>query len=118
MPSKRRRQAASLQRGFQLTATSPPPGFFVSVASKGFIQAVSLLFATLAARSISVASKGLMGAKCRRESNGLGCDDVIALHGKPHNRVGASRSQLRTGNRGWGPENESEILRGCCASIE
>src|SRR6266849_2895680 len=60
-PSKRRRQAASLQRGFQLTATSPPPGFFVNVASKGFIQAVSLLFATLAARSISVASKGLMG---------------------------------------------------------
>ena len=33
--------------------------FFVSVASKGLSQAVSLLFATLAGRSISVASKGL-----------------------------------------------------------
>jgi hypothetical protein len=31
---------------------------FVSVASKGFSQAVSLLFATLAGRSISVAVKG------------------------------------------------------------
>jgi hypothetical protein len=33
--------------------------FFVSVASKGLSQTVSLLFATLAGRSISVASKGL-----------------------------------------------------------
>jgi hypothetical protein len=35
-----------------------PPVFFVSVASKGFSQAVSLLFATLAGESISVAAKG------------------------------------------------------------
>jgi hypothetical protein len=34
--------------------------FFVSVASKGFSQTVSLLFATLAGRSTSVASKGLI----------------------------------------------------------
>jgi hypothetical protein len=33
--------------------------FFVSVASKGFSQTVSLLFATLAGKSISVAAKGL-----------------------------------------------------------
>ena len=33
--------------------------FFVSVASKELRQAVSLLFATLARRSISVAGKGL-----------------------------------------------------------
>src|SRR5712691_10235944 len=40
--------------------TIPPlPLFFVSVASKGLSQAVSLLFATLAGRSISVAAKGL-----------------------------------------------------------
>jgi hypothetical protein len=32
--------------------------FFVSVAFKGFSQAVSLLFATLAGRSVSVAAKG------------------------------------------------------------
>ena len=35
------------------------PRFFVSVASKGFILAVSLLFATLAGWFISVAAKGL-----------------------------------------------------------
>ncbi len=39
--------------------TDVPPRFFVSVASKGFSQDVSPLFATLAGRSISVASKGL-----------------------------------------------------------
>ncbi len=33
--------------------------FFVSVASKGLSLAVSLLFATLAGRSVSVAAKGL-----------------------------------------------------------
>jgi hypothetical protein len=35
------------------------PVFFVSVASKGLSHAASLLFATLAGRSISVAAKGL-----------------------------------------------------------
>jgi hypothetical protein len=35
--------------------------YFVSVASKGFSETVSLLFATLAGRSISVAAKGLKG---------------------------------------------------------
>ena len=34
-----------------------PPGFFVSVASKGFILSVSPSFATLAGRHISVAAK-------------------------------------------------------------
>src|SRR5467141_877685 len=37
------------------------PGFFDPVASKEFSQTVSLLFAILAGRFISVASKGLMG---------------------------------------------------------
>jgi hypothetical protein len=37
----------------------PSPLFFVSVAAKGVNFAVSLLFATLAKRSISVAAKGL-----------------------------------------------------------
>src|SRR5258708_14528246 len=40
---------------------APPPLFFVSVASKRLSQAVSLLFATLAGRSVSVAAKGLKG---------------------------------------------------------
>jgi hypothetical protein len=39
--------------------------FFVSVASKGFSQTVSLLFATLAGRSISVAAKGLKEEEAR-----------------------------------------------------
>jgi hypothetical protein len=38
------------------------PVLFVSVAAKGFSLTVSLLFATLARRSISVASKGLRGS--------------------------------------------------------
>src|SRR5260370_40722979 len=42
-------------------AAPPTPRFFVSVASKGLSQTVSLLFATLAGRFISVASKGLKG---------------------------------------------------------
>jgi hypothetical protein len=40
---------------------TPTPLFFVSVAAKGVSFAVSLLFATLAGRSISVAAKGLRG---------------------------------------------------------
>jgi hypothetical protein len=36
--------------------------FFVSVASKGFSKTVSLLFATLAGRCISVAVKGFREA--------------------------------------------------------
>src|SRR5258708_4667515 len=47
-----------------------PPSFFVSVAVKGVSSAVSLLFATLAGKCISVASKGVRGAGCRRESDG------------------------------------------------
>ena len=39
----------------------PPPVISISVASKGFSWAVSLLFATLAGRHISVASKALRG---------------------------------------------------------
>jgi len=54
---------------------APTPVFFVSVASKGVSFAVSLLFATLAERSISVAAKGLAGARCWRESNGRGWEE-------------------------------------------
>jgi len=45
------------------------PLFFVSVASKRLSHAVSLLFATLAGRSISVANKGLTWI-------GIGISDV------------------------------------------
>jgi hypothetical protein len=57
---------------------------FVSVASKGFSQAVSLLFATLARRPISVAAKG-----------------PKAMVGGNPDRAGAGP---RTEVRGWGEE--------------
>jgi hypothetical protein len=44
------------------------PLFFVNVASKGFSDAVSLLFATLVGRLISVASTELMGMGNARTS--------------------------------------------------
>jgi hypothetical protein len=44
----------------------PLPLYFVSVASKGFSRIVSLLFATLAGRSIGVAAKGLREEEVRR----------------------------------------------------
>jgi hypothetical protein len=40
--------------------------FFVSVASKGLSQDVSLLFATLAGRFVSVAVKGLKEEEARK----------------------------------------------------
>jgi hypothetical protein len=52
------------------TPTPPPtPAFLVSVAAKGVSHAVSLLFATVAGESISVATKGLTQANCGREGN-------------------------------------------------
>jgi hypothetical protein len=59
--------------------TYPHPLFFVSVASKGLSYAVSLLFATLARRFISVAAKGFMGTNFLRESSGLRCEDFGGL---------------------------------------
>src|SRR6266478_3753697 len=50
---------ARRERTFWLEGCTPL--FFVSVASKGLTPTVSLLFATLAGRSISVAAKGLTG---------------------------------------------------------
>jgi hypothetical protein len=44
----------------------PPPVFSVSVTAKGLSHSVSLLFATLARRFISVAAKGLREEEVRR----------------------------------------------------
>ncbi len=67
------------RRAFGLKDVPPTPMFFVSVASKQLSQAVSLLFATLAGRSISVAAKGLrgiagqgVGIRRREKSRGRG----------------------------------------------
>jgi hypothetical protein len=45
--------------GWTIAPDCPLPLLFVSVASKGFSQTVSLVFATLTERCISVAAKGL-----------------------------------------------------------
>ena len=59
---------------------------FVSVASKGLRVYVSGLESTLLARGyISVAAKGLMWAKCWRESNGLGGKIFKELEGSSMN---------------------------------
>src|SRR6267142_3562119 len=60
---------------FWLTITPPTPLFFVSAESKGLSDRVSLLFAILTRRSISVAAKGLMGANRWRKSNWVGWED-------------------------------------------
>ena len=52
-----------------------PPQVFVSVASKGFSLAVSLLFATLAGRFIGVAPKGLK-AIVGSDPGGVGAGEV------------------------------------------
>ena len=52
----------------------PSPCFFVSVAAKGLSHAVSPLFATLARKCISVASKGVMGEANLYRSNSCGSE--------------------------------------------
>ena len=57
----------------------PSPRFFVSVASKGFSLAVSLLFAALTGKAINVAAKGLMGRSvgaCQRGLN-IGTEGTV-----------------------------------------
>ena len=61
---------------FGILVNDNPPTFCVSVASKEVSSPVSLLFATLAGRSISVAAKGLTGASYWRESNWVGWEDL------------------------------------------
>src|SRR6267142_4814085 len=63
-------------RGRWLTITPPSPLFFVSVASKGFSLALSLLFTTLAREFISVAAKGFARVGCWRESNWMWAEDL------------------------------------------
>jgi hypothetical protein len=71
---------AKRERGFWLEGCAPL--FLVSVAAKRLSPAVSLLFATLAGKFISVAAKGVtlrssgrVGAGCSQESNWGGRED-------------------------------------------
>src|SRR5712691_7465950 len=67
----------------------PSPLFFVSVASKGLSHAVSLLFATLARGSISVASKGLtLHKNCANSSRSGSVEHFVIL---PPDRQGAKK---------------------------
>jgi hypothetical protein len=77
----------------------PSPLFFVSVASKGLSQSISLLFATLAGRCISVAAKGLIRAKRRREISCVGWEDFERVRGKCAVSSGqwSARSRLNGG---------------------
>ena len=68
------------------------PLFFVSVASKGLSHTVSLLFATLAGRSISVAAEGLTGSDCWRESNWEGWEDFGGVRRTAWGKRMASRT--------------------------
>ena len=76
----------------------PTPVFFVSVASKGLSPAVSLLFATLAGRSISVAAKG-----------------VKAIVGSDPDGVGAGLWAVSVGRRTG--DGEWEIPRVCSGQV-
>jgi hypothetical protein len=68
----------------------PSPLFFVSVASKGVSPAVSLLFATLAGGSISVAARELTQANCWRGGNFV----------RPNDSEGVRRTTWRAGRVG------------------
>jgi hypothetical protein len=68
-----RRTGPGLRKGIWFEGRAPP--FFVSVASKGLSLAVSLLFATLAGRFISVAPKGLK-AIVGSDPSGVGAGEV------------------------------------------
>jgi hypothetical protein len=83
------------------------PPVFVSVASKGFSQAVSLLFATLAGTSISVAAKEL------RAIVGSDPDRIGADEWKSSVRRTEDVNWRETRGRGIGgrPEKESEVRR-------
>jgi hypothetical protein len=66
---------------------NPHPMFFVSIASKGLRLAVSLLFATLAGRSISIAGKGLTGRLIGEKVTRMDEKTLGELEGLPDGRA-------------------------------
>src|SRR4029077_18268343 len=81
----------------------PLPLIFVSVASKGFSPDVSLLFATLAGRSISVEAKGFRGADRWQESNARGWTDF----------EGARKTTWRSPMGGKARKNRASYITYC-----
>ena len=68
--------------GPRLTITTPPPLFFVSVASKGFRFSVSPLFSTLAREPTSVDFERLTEAIQLLESRGMRHEDLKELESR------------------------------------
>ncbi len=68
--------------GPRLTITTPPPLFFVSVASKGFRFSVSPLFSTLARGFTSADFKRLADAIHLLESSTMGHEDFKELESR------------------------------------
>ena len=74
--------SASLERQPRWRVGDPSlPRIFVSIASKGLSPAASLLFATLARKTIHAAAKGLTRTECWRESNWAGGEDFEGPRG-------------------------------------
>ncbi len=87
--------------------------FFVSVASKGLSHSVSLLFATLAGRCISVAAKGFTQARCWREGNRLGWENLggvrrTAWRAAPGTETGMQKAHIVRGAR----RNRADLTKG------
>jgi hypothetical protein len=74
--------------------------FFVSVASKGFSCGVSLLFATLAGRSISVAAKGLK-TMVERDPDRVAAGPWTVVNGEKKGRWGMGNPSGLLGTS-WG----------------
>ena len=79
-------------------------GRCISVAAKGLSHSASLLFATLAGSCISVAVKGFTQAKCWRESNRLGWEDLggvrrTAWRAGPGTETGMQKAHIVRGAR-------------------
>ena len=87
-------QGAGMSKG-----GAPTPLFFVSVASKGFSHAVSLLFATLTGGTISVAAKGLtLHQNCARRGRRASASGAVrrtAWRASPGTETGMSRNCMR-----------------------
>ena len=92
---------------FQNGKNNPAPLFFVTVASKGLSVTVSLLFATLARRFISVADRGLAEADCWRESNWEGWEDFRGVR-----RTTGRASMVR-----WERKNRAELQNHYCILV-
>jgi hypothetical protein len=100
-PTQRRGE----HRGSAEVGEIPTSRFFVSVASTGFRFPVSLLFAALARRTVSVASKGFTDVGCWQEGNWMRADDFEGV------RRTARGEGMWAGHQKSVPEQQSHYSR-------